>query len=142
MQKPNKHFEGLRKLALSFPESVEGSSCNKLSYKAGNKAFLYLGEADDGTYNLRFKLTDSYSEAEKLAAKDSSTYQPGSTGWVYCEFAASKAPPKGLMERWLEESYRALVPKKLLSLLDGGSPAIKTPKKKAAKKNSLQESDR
>lgn len=130
MPKPNKHFEALRKLALSFPETVEGSSCNKLSYKAGNKAFLYLGESDDdGSYNLRFKLTDSFSEAEKLAAKNATAYQPGSAGWVYCEFPASKAPPKGLMERWLEESYRALVPKKLLPLLDGKSPA-----KKAAKK--------
>ena len=117
ISKPNKHVAALRKIALSFPETVEGSSCNKLSYKAGKKAFLYLGE-DDESYNLMVKLPDSYAEAEQRAKKDSEIYHPGSSGWVKCVFPASKAPPKGLLERWIEESFRALVPKKIVALLD------------------------
>lgn len=117
MLRPNKHVTAIRKLALKFPETEEGSSCNKLSYKAGKKAFLYLG-GNEESYSLMLKLVDSYAEAEKLAKKHPEVYRPGKAGWVSIEYATTQAPPKGLLERWLEESFRALVPKKIVALLD------------------------
>lgn len=68
MSKPNKHLAAIREVALKYPEAVEGSSCNKLSFKSGKKAFLSLGEKED-SYSTMLKLTTSLAEARKLARK-------------------------------------------------------------------------
>ena len=105
-----------RKHALSLPETEEGTSCHKAAFKAGKKNFFFLGEEDDG-WDAKVKLGDSIPEAENMAAKQPSHYSVGGTGWVEVTFPNEKTPPKGLMERWITESYRMLVPKKLVALL-------------------------
>ena len=42
----------------------------------------------------------------------------GAAGWTTIKLPANKARPRGLFERWIEESYRLQAPKKLVSLLD------------------------
>lgn len=39
-------------------------------------------------------------------------------------FDADEAPPTGLIERWMEESYRTLAPKTLVRQLDEDRGAI------------------
>lgn len=129
----------LRALAMQYPEAEEGTSCNKLSFKARKKAFLYVG-ADAESYNVMLKLTDSIAEAEKLGAK-SDAYSPGNNGWTRIIMPLDDAPPAGLLERWIDESYRALAHKELVAMLpDLGtstkSQAVKksTPSRKPVKK--------
>jgi len=52
-----------------------------------------------------------------MAGKHPEIHHPGSSGWVKSEFPADRASPAGLMERWIDENFRALVPKKILALL-------------------------
>lgn len=118
----NTHFEhevilSLRSQALAFPEVVEGDSCVKRSFKARKKGFLYLGETKDG-YNVMVKLGPSIEEAQALASARPTRWSVGKGGWAMLKFDAAERPPEGLLERWMEESYRLQAPKALLALLD------------------------
>ena len=108
----------LRSLALGFPEVIEGDSCVKRSFKARKKGFLYLGEKPD-EYNVMVKLGPSVAEATAMAAERPGSWSVGNGGWAILKFDPAETPPKGLLERWMEESYRLQAPKTLLADLDG-----------------------
>jgi len=46
-------------------------------------------------------------------------YGLGKSGWVSLSCKASQLPPLDLLRCWIEESYRAVAPKKLIAELDG-----------------------
>ncbi len=91
------------------------------------------------------KLRESLAEAAKLAAKEPDHYGVGGIGWVKAIFEHDEFPPAGLMERWIDESYRLLAHQQLVALLpERGLPIRhsakaaknKAPKQPGAKKNS------
>ena len=114
----------LRKFALSLPQAEEGISCNKAAFKAGGKAFLFVG-SDSQSFNVMVKLRESLPEAAKLAAKQPDHYKVGGHDWMTAVFGLQQTPPAGLLERWIAESYRLLAPKRLTAILA-------TPKPKSA----------
>jgi hypothetical protein len=110
-------MEALRKFALRYPEAEEGIACEgteveSRTVKVRNKAFVFLGKTD-----VRLKLRDSLSEAAELAAKEPDCYNVGAPGWVKATFRPGQSPPAGLLERWIDESYRLLAPKQLVASL-------------------------
>ena len=126
--------KGWNKLALRYPEAEAGTSCNRTAYRARKKGFLFVGTKDD-SYNLMVKLGASRADAKKLAKKDP-RFAVGSTGWVTATFQAKETPPRGLLEKWIDESYREVAPKPLVEMLgDGKKPRSKT---KAAKKRTAK----
>ncbi len=100
-----------------FPEVVEGDSCVKRSFKVRKKGFLYLGEKP-GEYNVMVKLGPSIEEASALAGARPDTWSVGKGGWAILKFDPAERPPDGLLERWMEESYRLQAPKTLAAALD------------------------
>jgi hypothetical protein len=99
-QRMNKLIQALRRRALRHPDTSEGIACEgtpleKRTVKAGKKAFLFLGLAD-----VTLKLTDSADEANRLGL------QVGKHGWVKLELDG--APPLARLEKWVDESYRAV----------------------------------
>ena len=42
-------------------------------------------------------------------------YGLGKSGWVSVQFAPREKPPMDLMRAWIDESYRAVAPKKLVA---------------------------
>jgi hypothetical protein len=126
-------MQTLRLFALRYPEAEEGIACQGTAlecstFKAGNKAFLFLGAAE-----LRLKLGDSLAEAARHAAKSPELYAVGAHGWVKVMLPKDQAPPPGLLERWIDESYRLLAPKKLVALLPAGGLPAGSPTKAAKK---------
>ena len=107
----------LRTRALGFPEVVEGDSCVKRSFKVRKKGFLYLGENAKG-YNVMVKLGASLDEATAMAAERPETWSVGKGGWAILKFGPDEAPPEGLIERWMDESFRLQAPKRLLAEMD------------------------
>ena len=106
MPSPKDPSEALKKAASSLPNVVEGTSCNQSSYKAGRKAFLYLGPGAKGIgYKAMFKLDASLGEAEDLARSEPERYEIGTGNWVTTRFSAEKPLPKKIWSKWLEESY-------------------------------------
>ncbi|MEM7479592.1 MAG: MmcQ/YjbR family DNA-binding protein [Acidobacteriota bacterium] len=109
----------LRARALAFPEVVEGDSCVKRSFKVRNKSFLFLGEKTD-EYNVMVKLGPALEEATALAKPRAGRWSVGMSGWTTLKFDPEEVPPEGLLERWLDESYRLQAPKSLLRELAAG----------------------
>ena len=122
----------LRLLALRYPEVEEGIACQGTAlecstFKAGSKAFLFIGAGE-----LRFKLGDSLAEATQLSAKSPELYAAGAHGWVKVTLSKNPTLPAGLLERWIDESYRLLATKKLVALLDATK---KPPSKKKSRQS-------
>jgi hypothetical protein len=111
---------GWRSSALAYPEVDEGDSCVKQAFRVRKKGFLYLGEKAD-SYNAMVKLGASLDEASELAAASPGHYAVGSGGWVTIKLPNDSAPPPGVMERWIDESFRLQAPASLVALLDEGS---------------------
>jgi len=111
----------IRRKAGSYAGVDEGTACTQASFKAGTKAFLFIGE-QGGRYKAMFKLAASRPEAERLAKQDPDRFQVGS--WVTARFTAETPMPKALWTKWLAESYA----------LSAGPADEKVAKKKVAKK--------
>ena len=107
----------IQKTALSLPEVEEGLVCDKVEFKAGKKNSLFMGKDGDG-YNVKPKLKNSLEEALVQSSGQVGTIYVGSNGWVELEFPHCKSSPQSVLVRWIEESYRLLVPKKLVAKLD------------------------
>ena len=134
-----KPMRALRRAALRYPEAEEGTSCNKSAFRARNKAFLFLG-VDEGSYNVMLKLRESLAEASRLETKEPGRYAVGGGGWVKATFGRKESPPPGLLESWIDESYRLLVHKDLVALLKGNGQrdgkSARPPKKKPKRRPS------
>ena len=104
----------IRETATSMPEVEVGAVCDKVAFKAGKKNFLFLG-SDGESYDVKLKLKDSLAEANDLSAGQAGTISVGPSGWVELEFPKHKSLPKAVLKRWIEESFRLLVPKKISS---------------------------
>jgi hypothetical protein len=129
MPKLAKLEQTIRNFALALPEVTEGVVCNRASFEAGKKRFMFL-EAKEDSCLVLLKLGDSLAEAKKLAAASPDCYQVGGTNWVTAVFTPKELPPPGLLERWTLESYRLLVPKKFWETANPGSKKAKPQSKR------------
>lgn len=108
MPKAKDPTKALKEAAAALPDVVEGTSCNQTSYKAGNKAFLYVGPGPKGIgYKAIFKLEVSLEEAEDLATRKPERFELGVGNWVTTRFSAEDPLPKKIWSRWLKESHAA-----------------------------------
>lgn len=106
----------LRRFAMRLPEVEEGSSCVNRAFRARGKAFAYLGMKPD-RYKLMVKLTGSLPRAKTLQEQRPDNFQVGTHGWTTVWLPHAERPPKGLLEGWIEESYRALAHPSLVEKL-------------------------
>ena len=96
----------IRKMAVGFPATVQGSSCNQSSFKTAKGAFLFIGPGPKGKgFKAMFKLGASMAQAKKLAAKEPDRFEVGSTSWVTTRFTSEQPLPRSIWEKWLKESY-------------------------------------
>ena len=98
--------KALKEVAAALPNVVEGTSCNQTSYKAGKKAFLYVGPGPKGLgYKAMFKLEASWEEAKDLAKSEPERFELGVGNWVTTRFSAEDPLPKKIWSSWLRESH-------------------------------------
>lgn len=107
----------LKKFAGSLPEVREDFPWGHSAFKAGKKAFLFMAR-EDGELSLSVKLPESGFLALSLPFAEPTGYGLGKSGWVTARFRAKDKPPVAVLERWIEESYRAIAPKKSVAELD------------------------
>jgi len=78
-----------------------------------------------GAADVRLKLRESIAEATKLASKEPGRYEVGALGWVKVKLSAGESAPLDLLEKWIDESYRVVVDKRLVAMLpERGLPAV------------------
>ena len=111
----------LLKLALSYPEAWEDHPWGENVVKVGKKIFVFFGVPQKGRLMVGVKLPEGAGFALTFPWAEPSGYGLGKAGWVTCEFTTADDPPVGLLEDWIDESYRTVAPKKLVKQLDGAS---------------------
>jgi len=136
LSKLAKLAEELRKRALTYPETYEESPWGDRVVKVKGKIFFFC-DAHDGSLSLSVKLPQSGREVLKNAWARPTPYGLGKSGWVSASFPGGKGAREEQIAGWIDESYRALAPKKLVKLLDEPAPAptrAQPATKRAAKK--------
>lgn len=106
----------LRKTALAYPQATEDFPWGHRAFKVKKKMFLILS-FDKDVFNVTMKLPDSGKQAVQLHFAKPTGYGLGKSGWVTASFGPKERVPVELLEGWMDESYRTIAPKKLVSLL-------------------------
>ncbi len=107
----------LREQALSYPEAHEDFPWGERVIKVKKKVFVFLrasGGREGEGLTLSVKLPDSGLSALALPFAEPTGYGLGKAGWVTLTFGARERPPLELLRRFVDESYRAVAPKKLV----------------------------
>jgi predicted DNA-binding protein (MmcQ/YjbR family) len=118
----------MRDFAFGLPGAWEDHPWGESVAKVGKKVFVFnLALAEDAGGQLLFtvKLPDSRDAALTLPYTEPSGYGLGKAGWVTVRFVAAEEPdppPRDLFLDWIEESFRAVAPKRLVAELDANPP--------------------
>jgi predicted DNA-binding protein (MmcQ/YjbR family) len=117
----------LRKVALAYPEAYEEMPWGHHAIKVKGKTFVFLA-ADDASFSLSAKLPSSAGVALKLPFASPTEYGLGRSGWVTARFPRTVHPPLEVLKLWIDESYRALAPKRLVAELETTGPRARSPR--------------
>jgi predicted DNA-binding protein (MmcQ/YjbR family) len=113
----------IRRFALRLPQASEDFPWGHRAFRVGKgKIFLFLAW-DNGVFTVTTKLPQSQSMALTLPFSELTGYGMGKSGWVTARFQGRDDVPVGLLVQWIEESFRAIAPKKVAALLTGASTA-------------------
>jgi predicted DNA-binding protein (MmcQ/YjbR family) len=108
----------LRDDAMSYPEATEDHPWGHIAIKIKGKAFLFLGgEQKPKELSLTVKLPQSQDMAVDLPFAQPTGYGLGKSGWVSASFTRVSDVPIPLLKKWIDESYRAIAPKRLVKTL-------------------------
>ena len=119
MPKKRSPAAALRAFALALPGAHEDFPWGERVAKVGPRVFVFLGKsAKNGGLSLAMKLPDSSPDALDLPFAEPTGYGLGRSGWVTARFDAGDEIPVEVLTAWIEESYRAIAPKKLVEELD------------------------
>jgi predicted DNA-binding protein (MmcQ/YjbR family) len=131
----DKTLLALRAFGLAYPGAHTKSPWpGHLDLAVNDKTFAYLS-LEGEPFHISCKLPQSSHMALMLPNVKPAAYGLGKSGWIAAEFPERKPLPIDMLKEWIDESYRAQAPKKLLKELDGAAPPAKA-KKKAVKKRS------
>ena len=111
----------LRKFALGYPEATEDMPWGHHAIKVKGKSFVFLA-ADAESFSLSAKLPSSAGVAVKLPFASPTEYGLGRSGWVTARFPRGARVPLDVLRLWIDESYRAVAPKRLVAQLSPETP--------------------
>jgi predicted DNA-binding protein (MmcQ/YjbR family) len=112
--------KALRAQALWLPDATEDFPWGSRAFKVAGKAFVFMSNRD-GTVSIGTKLPHSKTTALKASFASPTHYGLGRHGWVTCEFPPKTKVPLDLLRSYVEESYRAVAPKRLVQQLDAAA---------------------
>ena len=122
MSTVNRSQMALRDFAMGYPEAHEDFPWGERVIKVRNKVFLFLGGKDQDL-SLSVKLPSSGLIALGLPFASPTGYGLAKSGWVTARFGPKQKPPIEVLRAWIDESYRAIAPKKLVAALPPTAPA-------------------
>jgi predicted DNA-binding protein (MmcQ/YjbR family) len=118
--KQRRAFDRVLAHALTYPGAWEDHPWDETVAKVakvGKKIFLFAF-GGDGTLSLSMKLPESGEFALGMDCTEPTGYGLGRSGWVSTRFSGRDAIPVDLLCDWIDESYRAVAPKRLVRDLD------------------------
>ncbi len=122
----------LRAFGLAYPGAHTKSPWpGHLDLAVNDKTFAYLS-LEGEPLAISCKLPRSSAMALMLPFCKPTAYGLGKSGWVSATFEDANVDV-GMLKAWIDESYRAQAPKKLVASLTT-APAVKKPAKAGAAK--------
>lgn len=113
-------WQRVRQFALGLPGAWEDFPWGEVVVKVNKKVFVFLGQEAGDDPGMSVKLTDSHEHALACPGAAPTGYGLGKAGWVSVPFGDLEVD---LLQDWVEESYRNVATKKLISQLDEVRPA-------------------
>jgi predicted DNA-binding protein (MmcQ/YjbR family) len=107
----------LRQHALAYPETQADFPWGHLAVKVKGKVFLFM-HREEGVLHLSVKLPVSGTAAMALPFASPTGYGLGKRGWVSARFGGKDELPVEMLKEWVDESYRAVAPKRVLARLE------------------------
>ncbi len=107
--------------ALKLPGAWEDFPWGERVAKVGKKVFAFLGKGElreDGSFGLSVKLPESGPDVLTRPNAEPTGYNLGKSGWVSLTFSRDALPDVAEVKTLIEESFRAVAPKKYVRLLD------------------------
>lgn len=105
----------LRRQALAYPEVTEDFPWGHRTMKVRGKAFLYLVMEEDALV-VTVKLPRTGFQALALPFVEPTGYGLGKSGWITARIpkrATVSGTYASQCREWIDESYRAIAPKRL-----------------------------
>jgi hypothetical protein len=128
-------LEELRRFGLGYPGAHTKSPWpGHLDLAVKDKTFAYLS-IEGEPFGISCKLPHSRTAALMLPFAEPTGYGLGKSGWVSARFSAGVTPPVELFKAWIDESYRAQAPKKLVATLSTTASEPEDDRKATAKKD-------
>ncbi len=117
--------EKLLAFALSLPGAYEDHPWEEVVAKVNKKIFVFFGMAAeiDNRLLVGVKLPQTGVYAVQMPFAQPMGYNLGRSGWVMVQYPPDADPPVDLLLEWIEESYRAVAPKRLVAQLDAARSA-------------------
>ena len=119
-------FKSLRNFALNYPETREDKPWGESAIKVREKSFVFM-RCEGKELMVTMKLSERREFALEYPFASPSRYGLGKSGWVSCRFTGKDRPPLDVLRAWIDESYRAVAPKKLI--VERGETAAKEKRK-------------
>jgi predicted DNA-binding protein (MmcQ/YjbR family) len=124
----------LRDHALTYPETTEDFPWEHRAIKVKGKVFLFLSK-NEPSLSMTVKLPVSGETALGLPFATPTGYGLGKSGWVTARFEATDDVPLDMLFEWIDESFRAVAPKKVVAQLEAAEAAPDgAPKRKKKRK--------
>jgi predicted DNA-binding protein (MmcQ/YjbR family) len=105
----------LRSHALAYPATTEAFPWGESAFKVKGKTFVFM-RADPNDLSFSVKLSKSRNKALALPGSEPTHYGLGAKGWVTLRPTAKTS--LDLLLSFVDESYRAIAPKRVLEQLD------------------------
>lgn len=110
--------QALREFGLAYPGAHTKSPWpGHADLAVRDKTFAYLSSPGEA-FSISCKLPFSSHTALALPFAQPTAWGLGKSGWVTATFTEKQSPPLELFKSWIDESYRAQAPKKLVAQMD------------------------
>ena len=120
---PREHAQAY---ALAFPGAYAEHPWGQTVVKVSKKVFLFVNGAiapEDGV-SLSVKLPHSGGDLLQMPFAEPMGYGMGKHGWVTLLLMRDDELPLASLEGWIDESYRAVAPKRMLAELAVAHPNV------------------
>jgi predicted DNA-binding protein (MmcQ/YjbR family) len=107
----------LESLALGFPGAWADNPWGDSVVKVGKKIFVFLGDTPEQQM-ITVKVPESHEHAMSFTGAAPTGYGLGKAGWVTIPVGGVGSDDAEVLHDFVEESYRAIAPKKLIKELD------------------------
>jgi predicted DNA-binding protein (MmcQ/YjbR family) len=119
----------IRAFGLSYPGAhLKSPWPGHKDLAVNDKTFAYLS-TEGQPFGISCKLPKSAGLALMMPFVKPAGYGLGKSGWVSASPPEDEPLPVDLFKEWIDESYRAQAPKKLVAQLDGAKPSPRRAKR-------------